>query len=76
MPTHQDTNLIFLTSKGFDTTSLSSLKSALQWLQGTSGDNLMYGEGSGAEFDIMVGERRRMMLTESVERAIKEFEGT
>lgn len=71
MPTQQDANLIFLQSKGFDTSSLESLKSALAWLQTTSSDNLMYGKGSGDEFDIMVGEMRRPMLIESVEREIK-----
>ncbi len=73
MPTQHDANLTFLQSKGFDTTSLSSLKKALVWLRTTDGDNLMYGEPTGDEFDKMVGEMRRPMLIESVERAIKQM---
>ena len=69
--TQQDANLAFIASKGFDTSSLTSLKSALAWLRTTAGDNLMYGEPSGDEFDKMVGEMRRPMLIDSVERAIK-----
>ena len=59
MPTQHDANLTFLSSKGFDTSSLSSLKKALVWLRTTDGDNLMYGKGAGDEFDKMVGERVR-----------------
>lgn len=74
MPTQHDANLTFLQSKGFDTSSLSSLKKALVWLRTTDGDNLMYGEGTGDEFDKMVGEMRRPMLIESVAHAIAEME--
>ena len=74
MPTQNDANLAFLQSKGFDTSSLSSLKKALLWLRTTDGDNLMYGDPSGDEFDKMVGEMRRPMLISSVEAAIKELE--
>jgi len=74
MPTQHDANLTFLQSKDFDTSSLSSLKKALVWLRTTDGDNLMYGEGTGDEFDKMVGEMRRPMLISSVEAAIKELE--
>lgn len=73
MPTQHDANLTFLQSKGFDTTSLSSLKKALVWLRTTDGDSLMYGETTGDDFDKMVGEMRRPMLIESVERAIKQM---
>jgi hypothetical protein len=72
--TQHDANLTFIASKGFDTTSLSSLKKALVWLRTTDGDNLMYGEGTGDEFDKMVGEMRRPMLISSVEAAIAEME--
>ena len=71
MPTQHDANLAFLQSKGFDTNSPESLKKALTWLRTTDGDNLMYGEPTGDEFDKIVGEMRRPMLIESVERAIK-----
>ena len=73
MTTQHDANLTFLQSQGFDTTSLSSLKKALVWLRTTDGDNLMYGEPTGDDFDKMVGEMRRPMLIESVERAIKQM---
>ena len=71
MPTQHDANLAFLQSKGFDTNSPESLEKALAWLRTTDGDNLMYGEPTGDDFDKMVGKTRRPMLIESVERAIK-----
>jgi len=71
MPTQHDANLTFLQSKGFDTSTQSGLKKALTWLRTTDGDNLMYGEPTGDEFDKIVGEMRRPMLIESVEKAIK-----
>ena len=73
MPTQHDANLAFLQSKGFDTNSPESLKKALTWLRTTDGDNLMYGEPTGDDFDKMVGEMRRPMLIDSVERAIKKL---
>ena len=66
-----ESNLEFISSKGFDTNSLEGLKKALSWLKVTDGDNLMYGDPTGDEFDIMMGELRRPMLIESVEKAIK-----
>lgn len=72
MPTQHDANLEFLTSKGFDIKSPDDLKKALHWLQVADGDDLMYGEPSGDDFDIMVGEMRRPMLIETVHRAIRE----
>ena len=54
MTTQHDANLNFLQSKSFDTSSLPSLRQALAWLRTTDGDNLMYGEPSGEEFDKMV----------------------
>lgn len=66
-----ESNLEFISSKGFDTKSLEGLKKALSWLKVTDGDNLMYGDPTGDEFDIMMGELRRPMLIESVEKAIK-----
>ena len=71
MPTQHDANLAFIASKGFDTNFAESLKKGLAWLRTTDGDNLMYGEPTGDDFDKMVGEMRRPMLIESVERAIK-----
>ena len=64
-------NLEFIASKGFDTKSLDGLKKALAWLKTTNGDNLMYGDPTGDKFDIMVGEMRRPMLIDTVEKAIK-----
>lgn len=71
--TQRDANLTFLHSKGFDTNSPESLKKALTWLRTTDGDNLMYGEPTGDDFDKMVSEMRGPMLIESVERAIKQM---
>jgi len=73
MNTQRDINLTFISSKGFDTSTLKGLNSALHWLQTADADNLMYGEPSGDEFDIMVGEMRRPMLISSVEAAIAEL---
>lgn len=64
--TQHDANLTFLQSKGFDTNSAESLKKGLAWIRTTDGDNLMYGQPSGDDFDKMVGEMRRPMLIESV----------
>ena len=73
MNTQRDINLTFIASKGFDTSTLNGLNSALHWLQTADADNLMYGEPSGDEYDIMVGEMRRPMLISSVEAAIAEL---
>lgn len=73
MNTQRDINLTFIQSKGFDTSTLTGLNSALTWLQTVSPDNLMYGEPSGDEFDFMVGEMRRPMLINSVETVIAEL---
>ena len=72
MNTQRDINLTFIASKGFDASSLTGLQDALKWLKTADDDNLMYGEPSGDEFDIMVGEMRRPMLIASVEQAIQE----
>ncbi|MBO5318928.1 MAG: hypothetical protein J6B01_03860 [Ruminococcus sp.] len=72
MNTQQDINLTFLSHKGFDTTTLNGLQKALFWLKTADADELMYGDGTGDSFDIMVGEMRRPMLIESVEKAIRE----
>lgn len=74
MPTQHDANLTFLQSKGFDTSTQTGLKKALTWLRTTDGDNLMFGDPSGDEFDKMVGEMRRPMLIESVTHAISYME--
>ena len=71
MNTQHDANLAFIASKGFDMKSPESLKKALAWIHTTDGDNLMYGEPSGDDFDKMVVEMRRPMLIESVEKAIR-----
>ena len=73
MNTQRDINLTFIETKGFDTSSLTGLQDALKWLQTADADNLMYGEPSGDEFDIMVGEMRRPMLIDSVEQAIAQL---
>ena len=73
MNTQRDINLPFIQSKGFATSTLTRLNSALTWLQTVSPDNLMYGEPSGDEFDFMVGEMRRPILINSVETAIAEL---
>lgn len=73
MNTQQDINLTFLSHKGFDTTTLDGLQNALFWLKTADADELLYGEGTGDSFDIMVGEMRRPMLIESVEKAIRDL---
>lgn len=72
MNIQQDINLTFLSHKGFDTTTLDGLQKALFWLKTADADELMYGDGTGDSFDIMVGEMRRPMLIDSVEKAIRE----
>lgn len=74
MNTQQDINLTFLSRKGFDTTTLNGLQKTLFWLKTADADELMYGDGTGDSFDIMVGEMRRPMLIESVMQAIREAE--
>ena len=73
MNTQRDINLTFISSKGFDVYTTEGLNKALQWLKTADADNLMYGEPSGDELDIMVGEMRRPMLISSVEAAIAEL---
>ena len=75
MNSQRDINLTFVESKGFDTYTKEGLTKALKWLKTADADNLMYGEPSGDEFDIMVGEMRRPMLISSVEHAITQIEG-
>lgn len=70
MNTQRDINLTFISSKGFDVYTADGLNKALHWLRTTDGDNLMYGEPTGDDFDKMVGEMRRPMLIESVKREI------
>ncbi len=76
MNTQRDINLTFIASKGFDVYvyTAEGLNNALHWLKTADADNLMYGEPSGDDFDIMVGEMRRPMLINSVEAAINELE--
>lgn len=73
MNTQRDINLTFISSKGFDVFTVDGLNKALHWLQTADADNLMYGEPSGDEFDIVVGEMRRPMLIASVEQAIAQL---
>ena len=73
MNTQRDINLTFISSKGFDVYTTEGLNKVLHWLKTADADNLMYGEPSGDEFDIMVGEMRRPMLISSVEAAITEL---
>ncbi|WP_303837959.1 hypothetical protein [Ruminococcus flavefaciens] len=70
MNTQRDINLTFIESKGFDVYDLKGLHAALKWLKTVDADSLLYGEPTGNEFDIMVGEMRRPMLICSVEAAI------
>ncbi len=73
MNTQQNINLTFISSKGFDVYTADGLNKALHWLKTADADNLMYGEPSGDEFDIMVGGMRRPMLIASVEQAIAQL---
>lgn len=74
MNIQNDINLTFLSQKGFKIYTLEGLNKALHWLKTTDADCLMYGEGTGDPFDIMVGEMRRPMLISSVEAAITNFD--
>lgn len=74
MNIQHDINLTFLSRKEFDTTTLNGLQKTLFWLKTADADELMYGDGTGDSFDIMVGEMRRPMLIESVMQAIREAE--
>lgn len=56
MNIQQDINLTFLSHKGFDIITLDGLQKALFWLKTADADELMYGDGTGDSFDIMVGE--------------------
>lgn len=76
MNTQQHINLTFLSHKGFDTATLNGLQKALFWLKTADVDELLYGEGAGDSFDIMVGEMRRPMLIESVEKAIRDLKSS
>lgn len=71
--TQHDINLTFINLKGFDTSTLTGLQKALDWLKTTDADALMHDEGTGDPFDIMVGEMRRPMLISSVEHAIAQI---
>ena len=59
--------LVFLESKGFKPSDLSS---ALDWLKSADPDDLMLGDKTGESFDVTMGELRRPMLIASVERLI------
>ena len=74
MHTQNSINLTFLNLKGFDTSTLTGLNAALHLLKTAEADCLMYGEGNGDPFDIMVGEMRKPMLIASVEHAITKLE--
>lgn len=71
MNIQHDINLTFLSRKEFDTTTFNGLQKTLFWLKTADADELMYGDGTGDSFDIMVGEMRRPMLIDSVEKAIR-----
>ena len=59
--------LVFLESKGFKKTDLTS---ALDWIRTADPDDLMLGDRTGEDFDVTMGELRRLMLIASVERLI------
>ena len=65
--------LVFLESKGFDTTT--DLTSALNWIRTADPDDLMLGDKTGESFDVTMGELRRPMLMASVERLMKKQQG-
>ena len=64
--------LVFLESKGFSRTDLSS---ALNWIRTADPDDLMLGDKTGESFDVPMGELRRPMLMASVERLMKKQQG-
>ncbi len=67
----QESNLYFLTTKGFDIKTMVGLQQAKEWLETADPDELMLGEPTGDAFDIQMGSLRRGMLIKTVEREMK-----
>ena len=67
----QESNLYFLTTKGFDINTMVGLQQAKEWLETADPDELMLGEPTGDSFDIQMGSLRRGMLIKTVEREMK-----
>ena len=67
----QESNLYFLTTKGFDIKTMVGLQQAKEWLETADPDELMLGEPTGDAFDIQMGSPRRGMLIKTVEREMK-----
>ena len=67
----QESNLYFLTTKGFDIKTMVGLQQAKEWLETADSDELMLGEPTGDAFDIQMGSLRRGMLIKTVEREMK-----
>ena len=67
----QESNLYFLTTKGFDINTMVGLQQAKEWLETADPDELMLGEPTGDAFDIQMGSLRRGMLIKTVEREMK-----
>ena len=67
----QESNLYFLTTKGFDINTMVGLQQEKEWLETADPDELMLGEPTGDAFDIQMGSLRRGMLIKTVEREMK-----
>jgi len=67
----QESNLYFLTTKGFDIKTMVGLQQAKEWLETAAPDELMLGEPTGNAFDIQMGSLRRGMLIKTVEREMR-----
>ena len=67
----QESNLYFLTTKGFDINTMVGLQQAKEWLENADPHELMLGEPTGDAFDIQMGSLRRGMLIKTVEREMK-----
>ncbi len=67
----RESNLYFLTTKGFDIKTMAGLQQAKEWLETADPDELMLGEPTGDAFDIQMGSLRRGMLIKTIEREMK-----
>lgn len=63
--------LDFIEYKGFDIKSVEGLKSARIWLESAEPDELFYGDPTGDPMDICMGELRKPILINVVEKEIK-----
>ena len=64
-------NIAFLASKGFTSTKEGLIRAKV-WLEIADPDDMMYGERAGDPFDIAMGNLRRSMLLNTVDRLLSQ----